>query len=189
VRRAALKTIMDSGYITVIKGNEGEITTVYRETSPTAADGEHVQQRGVDSASVLSAEEKAALVTRLADRQGNIVVMTGKTDFVSDGSNTFAIDNGHEYLGNVTGTGCVLGTTISAMAATGGDGQELFAVIAGILLFEIAAETAAERPDVRGPGSFVPAFIDELARLRRLAAGGDSSWLRRAKLRDISQEI
>ena len=181
---------MDSGYITVIKGNEGEIATVYRETSQAAGQGEHVQQRGVDSTSVLSAEEKAAMVTRLADRHNNIVVMTGKTDFVSDGSNTFAIDNGHEYLGMVTGTGCVLGTTISAMAAaSSAAGQELFAVIAGILLFEIAAEAAAQRPDVRGPGTFVPAFIDELARLRRLAAAGDSSWLQRAKLRDISQDI
>jgi thiamine-phosphate diphosphorylase/hydroxyethylthiazole kinase len=190
VRRSALKTIMDSGYISVIKGNEGEIATVYRETSQTGELGDHVQQRGVDSTSVLSAEEKANIVMLLADRHNNIVVMTGKTDFVSDGSSTFAIDNGHEYLGMVTGTGCVLGTTISAMAASSNNaGNELFAVIAGILLFEIAAEVAAERPDVQGPGTFVPAFVDELARLRRLAARGDSSWLQRAKLRDITQDI
>lgn len=29
----------------------------------------------------------------------------------------------------------------------------------------IASELAAERPDVKGPGSFIPALIDELANL------------------------
>jgi thiamine-phosphate diphosphorylase/hydroxyethylthiazole kinase len=29
----------------------------------------------------------------------------------------------------------------------------------------IASEVAAERPDVKGPGTFIPALIDELAAL------------------------
>lgn len=41
----------------------------------------------------------------------------------------------------------------------------------------IASELAAERPDVRGPGSFIPALIDEIANL-------DAETLRkRAKVR------
>src|SRR5262245_10567774 len=101
---------MASGYLDIIKGNEGEIQTVY-STSTTA------QQRGVDSSSTLSPEEKALLVTNLARRERNVVIMTGKTDYISDGSRTYALDNGHEYLGMITGTGCVVGTTVSAMVA------------------------------------------------------------------------
>lgn len=34
-----------------------------------------------------------------------------------------------------------------------------------VLVLTIAAEIAAEREDVKGPGTFLPALIDELARL------------------------
>lgn len=161
--------------------------TVYNETSDNGTSSQTIQQRGVDSTSVLSEEEKLRVVTRLATRFKNVVVMTGKTDYVSDGRATYAVENGHEYLGMVTGTGCVLGTTISAMVAARKEGDVILTVMAGLLLFEIAAEAAAERSDVQGPGTFVPAFIDELARLRRLAANGDSAWLQRAKVRVLSK--
>lgn len=161
--------------------------TVYNETSESGTTSQTVQQRGVDSTSVLSEEEKIRVVAGLAARFQNVVVMTGKTDFVSDGRATYAIENGHEFLGMVTGTGCVLGTTISAMVSASKNADTVLTVIAGLLLFEIAAEVAAERADVQGPGTFVPAFIDELARLRKLAAKGDSAWLQRAKIRDVSK--
>ncbi|EAQ90946.1 hypothetical protein CHGG_02881 [Chaetomium globosum CBS 148.51] len=142
------------------------------------------QQRGVDSSSTLDASQKAQLVRELAAREKNVVVMTGKTDFVSDGVRTFAIDNGHEYLGMVTGTGCTLGTTISAAIASRTTNR-LVAVIAAILHFEIAAEIAASRPEVRGPGSFVPAFLDELYLIRQATASKELSWLERAKVRSV----
>lgn len=176
LRREAVKTIMANGYLDVIKGNEGEIKTVFGSSQE--------QQRGVDSSSTLDASQKAKLVKELAAREKNVVVMTGKTDFVSDGVRTFAIDNGHEYLGMVTGTGCTLGTTISAAIASRKT-DRLVAVIAAILHFEIAAEVAASRPEVRGPGSFVPAFLDELYLIRQATASNDLSWLRRAKIRSV----
>ncbi|KXX74321.1 putative thiamine biosynthetic bifunctional enzyme [Madurella mycetomatis] len=176
VRREAVKTIMANGYLDVIKGNEGEIRTVFGDS------GE--QQRGVDSTSTLDPSQKAKLVRELAAREKNVVVMTGETDFVSDGQRTFAIDNGHEYLGLVTGTGCTLGTAISAAIASR-PVDRLVAVIAAMLHFEIAAELAAERAEVRGPGTFVPVFLDELYRIRQATASGELAWLQRAKVRRI----
>ncbi|KAK0621378.1 Hydroxyethylthiazole kinase family-domain-containing protein [Bombardia bombarda] len=173
VRRAAVKTIMSNGYLDVIKGNEGEINTVFGD------DG--TQQRGVDSSNALDATQKAKLALKLAYREKNVVVMTGQTDFVSDHERTFTIQNGHQYLSMVTGTGCVLGTAISAAVAVYPD-DKLAATIAAMLHFEIAAELAAERPDVQGPGTFVPAFIDELHKIRQAAARDDTAWLKRAKL-------
>jgi thiamine-phosphate diphosphorylase/hydroxyethylthiazole kinase len=61
IRRAAVKTLMATGYFDVIKGNEGEIKTVA---------GEIVQQKGVDGgSSTLDDEGKARLVKKLAARE------------------------------------------------------------------------------------------------------------------------
>ncbi|PSR93956.1 Hydroxyethylthiazole kinase family-domain-containing protein [Coniella lustricola] len=177
VRRAAVKEVLCAGHIDVIKGNESEIKTVYGGKSDSES------QRGVDSSSTLSHAEKVQLVRELAKRRKAVVVMTGKTDLVSDGSRTVAISNGHEYLGMITGTGCTLGTTISAMVAVcEARDNRLVAVVAGILLFEIAAETAARKSTVEGPGSFVPAFLDSLYQLRTAMAAGDASWLDQEKI-------
>lgn len=44
-------------------------------------------------------------------------------------------------------------------------------------MYEIAAENAASKEYVRGPGSFVPAFLDELNAIRQTALKGDDSWI------------
>ena len=115
-----------------------------------------------------------------AARERNVVVMTGATDFVSDGVRTFAISNGHELLGKITGSGCVLGTAISLSLAVSRD--KFLAALAGLLHYEIAAEIAAAREDVRGPGTFVPALIDELYKIHKSTSQGDWKWLERAKV-------
>ncbi|KAF2025370.1 HK-domain-containing protein [Setomelanomma holmii] len=160
VRRAALLKLMGVGYFDLIKGNEREILAVARASGFVIDDTS--QQRGVDSGDALfSLDQRAYIVSRLALRERNVVLMTGATDVISDGNRTYTVSNGHKYLGMITGSGCTLGTTLSAyLAANRAD--KLHAAIAGILHYEIAAERAAGRQDVRGPGTFVPAFLDEL---------------------------
>lgn len=176
VRRAAVKALLAAGYFDVIKGNEGEIKTVF---------GTVVQQKGVDSgASTSTPLEKATLVRDLAGRERNVVVMTGATDYVSDGERTYAVENGHELLGRITGSGCVLGTTISIMLAVE-RGDKLLAALAGLLHYEIAAEVAAVREDVKGPGTFVPALIDELYNIQKSTSQGDVEWLKKAKVKVV----
>ena len=176
VRRAAVRSLLAAGYFDVIKGNEGEIKTVF---------GTLVQQKGVDSgASTSTPIEKATLVRDLAARERNVVVMTGVIDYLSDGERTYAVENGHELLGKITGSGCVLGTTISIMLAVE-KGDKLLAALAGLLHYEIAAEIAAVREDVKGPGTFVPALIDELYNLQKATSVGDVKWLENAKVKAI----
>ncbi|KAK4227956.1 hypothetical protein QBC38DRAFT_175607 [Podospora fimiseda] len=178
VRREAVKSILANGYLDVIKGNEGEIRTVF-------GNDEAIQQRGVDSTSTLDHSQKVILVQSLAAREKNVVVMTGKADYISDGKRTFMVENGHPYLGLVTGTGCTLGTTISAAVAVYPE-DKLAATIAALLHFEIAAELAAVQPEVKGPGTFVPAFLDQLYAIRLATAEGDLSWLEKAKILSCS---
>lgn len=176
VRRNAVKTLMAAGYFDIINGNEGEIKTVF---------GTVVQQRGVDSGASTSTDlERATIVRDLAARERNIVVMTGATDYISDGKRTYAVSNGHELLGKITGSGCVLGTIISIMVAASRS-DKLIAALTGLLHYEIAAEVAAEREDVKGPGTFVPALIDELYNIQKSTSEGHIKWLERAKVQLI----
>lgn len=176
VRRAACKNLLAAGRFAVIKGNEGEIRTAHGAVD--------VQQRGVDSASTLSLAQRAALVASLARRTGAVAVLTGVVDVVSDGRRTLQLANGHEYLGMVTGTGCTLGTVISAAVAAY-PADPLVAVAAAASMFGIAAEMAAVRAEVRGPGTFVPAFLDELYAIRKATAEGDMRWLTMVKIQAV----
>ncbi|QUC18597.1 uncharacterized protein UV8b_02838 [Ustilaginoidea virens] len=179
VRREAAQTLLSSGTFTIIKGNQSEIQTIH---------GAAVTQRGVDSSSSsLTIPQRANLVRCLARQRSCVVVMTGPTDLISDGRRTVRVDNGHELLGAVTGTGCALGTTLSVMAAAH-DSDPFTAAVAGAVMFSVAAEVAAERRDVRGPGSFVPAFLDELHGIRTAAAEGNLAWLARAKMSAVEVE-
>jgi thiamine-phosphate diphosphorylase/hydroxyethylthiazole kinase len=182
-RKEALAFLLASGYFDLIKGNEREIMAVARASGFDLTDSS--QQRGVDSGdSLFTVEQKAYIVSRIAARERNIVLMTGVVDVISDGISTYVISNGHKYLGMVTGSGCTLGTTISAYLAANPH-NKLQAAIAGIVHFEIAAEVAATREDVQGPGTFVPAFVDELYQRMIEVVEEREDWLDWAKVETI----
>lgn len=163
VRKEAIKTLLAGGYFSVIKGNEGEITAV--------AGSSTTQQRGVDSGpSTSSPEERAKLVQTLAARERCIVLMTGSTDYLSDGERTLSIGNGSHWLGKITGSGCALGSVIASYVAVHRE-DKYQAVLTAILHYEIAAERAEGKCD--GPGSFIPAFLDGLYTLGQEAKSGD----------------
>jgi len=56
------------------------------------------------------------------------------------------------------------------------------AVLAAILHFEIAAERAATPEGVRGPGTFVPAWLDELYLIKKASEAGENDWIKAAKV-------
>ena len=47
-----------------------------------------------------------------------------------------------------------------------------------VLLYSVAAEVAAAKPEVSGPGTFMTAFVDEIHRL----SAGDYKWIEKGKL-------
>ncbi|KAK2874956.1 hypothetical protein FQN49_001905 [Arthroderma sp. PD_2] len=165
LRRQSVKKLMQEGYFDLIKGNESEINYIYGRGQG--------HQVGVDSGpSTLDPKEKATLVRNLAIRERCIVLLTGSTDYLSDGARTVAVHNGHQLLGQVTGTGCVIGTISAAFLAVERK-DKLLAVLSGLLMFEVAAERAVSK-GVNGPGSFVPALLDELYSLRTQATQSET---------------
>ncbi|KAL9939722.1 hypothetical protein V8E36_001539 [Tilletia maclaganii] len=185
-RKAAVEGILNQTQVTLIKANAAELASMLALTS--------VQTRGVD-AGPGSLSNPAQHARELAQREKCLVLLTGKTDYLTDGELCVACENGDAMLGGATGTGCALGTLVAAgMAAaarvsredegeldeddkevkvrSGGIGRrmvdakasDLFAgALLGLLTMTIASELAASRPEVRGPGTFLPALLDEIS--------------------------
>lgn len=156
----------------MIKGNAAEIGALAESSEVTA--------RGVDSVGK-GFKDPAAVVRDLARKRRAIIVMTGVSDYVSDGATVLKVSNGHELLGVITGSGCMTGTLVAVFCAAartaflasgkedGGElvqGDMLAGALAGVLGINVAAERAAARPDVRGPGTFRAALMDELYAVR-----------------------
>ncbi|EIW63083.1 Hydroxyethylthiazole kinase [Trametes versicolor FP-101664 SS1] len=173
-RRTSAGALLNAWQPTVIKGNAAELGALANSTE--------VQARGVDSVGSGFADP-AAFVRSLARKERAIVVLTGVTDYVSDGTTVVRLSNGHPLLGEITGSGCMVGTAVAtfcagastaAAATRSGDepedaklvrGDMLVAAVGGVLAVTIASELAGVRSDVKGSGTFLPAFIDELGAL------------------------
>ncbi|HEX8373827.1 MAG TPA: hydroxyethylthiazole kinase [Geminicoccaceae bacterium] len=107
--------------------------------------------------------EAAALVrggrrraAHLAGEFGCVVAVTGPADLVTDGRRSLEIRNGSPLMDRVTGMGCAVSALLGAFLAVEPDAY--LATAAALLVAGVAGEIAAET--ARGPGSFVPAFLD-----------------------------
>ena len=65
-------------------------------------------------------------------------------------------------LRNITGSGCIAGSVISAVLGTKGD--PLVASITGLIAFKLSAKRAEEKSN--GPGSFRMHLFDELSLIK-----------------------
>ncbi|MDR0769796.1 MAG: hydroxyethylthiazole kinase [Burkholderiales bacterium] len=146
---------------TVIRGNPSEIL---------ALAGEAAQSRGADSAH--DSDEALPAAKHLATEAKTVVVVTGATDYITDGERTLRVDNGHPLLQRVTGTGCALSALVAAYVSTAVDKKEVMeAAASACAVFAVAGEMAAEKALDRneGPGSFAVYLLDALAVLDGVA--------------------
>ncbi len=148
LRTATSEKLLAELEVAAVCGNAGEIATLA---------GLSAEVRGVES---LAGDAEAA-ASEAARVLGVTVAATGETDFVSDGSLTLAVQNGHPLLGRVVGSGCASTAVVGCFAAAGGSGAET--VAAALAYFGRAGEVAAEKAD--GPGTFEPRLLDALAAL------------------------
>ncbi|KAG1742928.1 Hydroxyethylthiazole kinase family-domain-containing protein [Suillus lakei] len=174
-RKTTASELLNAWQASVIKGNAGEMASL--------ANSNEVQAKGVDSVGSGFADP-ASFIREIAKRERCVAVMTGPTDWVSDGTIVVKLENGHKMLGDITGSGCLVGTCVatfcagaSLLATAPGTspgpelaklvrGNMLIGAVSGVLALTVAAECAAERSDVHGSGTFLPALIDELYHLK-----------------------
>ncbi|KAL0956704.1 hypothetical protein HGRIS_002827 [Hohenbuehelia grisea] len=163
--------LLDRWQPSVIKGNAGELAAFAGSTE--------VKSKGVDSVGS-GFSDPALFVQALARQERCIVVLTGKTDYVSDGHLVVCIENGHELLGQITGAGCMAGSLIATFCAAqasltrGQSGSAaiegqlvdrgmLYAAVGGLLTLEIAAEQAVPADgSAVGRGTFLSRLIDRV---------------------------
>ena len=147
LRTETARRLINEAPVAVLRGNGSEILAVAGRKGIT---------RGVDS--VHGAEDARMVALDLAKTYGMVVAVTGAEDYVTDGSTTARIANGHALMGRVTGTGCAASAITGAFCAAETD--SLAAAIGALVTFGIAGELAARHDP--GPGSFQVGLMDAL---------------------------
>ena len=132
----------------MIRGNASEIIAL--------AGAEGALCRGVESAADSAAALPAAKA--LAIKTGAAVLVTGETDYITDGQRTVTCNNGNELMTRVTGVGCSMGALCAACLAVADNAYD--AAIASAAILGLAGDRAAITHT--HPGSFAVALLDEL---------------------------
>ncbi len=156
LRNETVLQLLEKVKFSVIRGNLSEILYL--------TEG-HANTKGVDAADEDRAFSSVKIASRCADALGCTVAITGKTDVVSDGQRVLCINNGHEMLSKVTGTGCMCSSLIGAFC--GANNDMLMAAAGGIICMGIAGELAYEVSEKAGLGSFHISLIDAIGNMSR----------------------
>lgn len=152
-RDRVVRKLLDTGCISVIKGNASEIAR-------TA--GLSVSTRGVDSGTVaggVEALEETAL--RLAADRGATVVITGATDIIASSYGSTLIHNGSPRMGDIVGTGCMATSVIGSFI--GACDNTHIAASAALICYGVCGEHAEQNAE--GPMHFKQLLIDAAAML------------------------
>lgn len=151
-RIRSLKELLKKVHVAVIKGNITEIKALM--------DIQPVKNKAVDSIEEINAEnEKTAVL--LAQKYNCVVVCTGKTDFVTDGSRKFESHHGVDMLKDVSGSGCMTGSVIASFAAVEKD--YMYAALYGAAAVGISAEIGFKNIGPKdGPAKLKICMLDAL---------------------------
>lgn len=150
-RTEAALRIIEQCRPTIIRGNASEIMALVDAG---------IKSKGVDSSA--SSDDALESAKRLAAATGAVVVISGETDYITNGTAVFTVEGGSPIMTSVTGMGCTATAVVGACAAVVAD--PMVAATAAMALMSLAGERAAEYS--RGSGSMQVNFLDELYNLR-----------------------
>ena len=131
----------------IIRGNASEIMAL------VDAD---IKSKGVDSSR--SSDDAVHSALQLAKVTGAVVVISGDTDYVTDGTRVEANTHGSPLMTQVTAMGCTASSIVGAFAAVNPDAFE--ASLHGMVVMGVCGERAVAKKAF--PGSLKANFIDEL---------------------------
>ena len=149
-RTNTCKQIIEECKPSIIRGNASEIMALVNA---------NVQTKGVDSCN--SSDLAVDSAKSLALTSNSVVVISGQTDYITDGEIVEIVKNGSPMMERVTGLGCTATSIIASFAAVNAD--MLQAATHGMALMGIAGEIAARK--ATGNGSLQICFLDELYNL------------------------
>lgn len=150
LRRSFVFQLLDKTNPTVIKGNYSEIKALYQESyRHSGVDAEQNSDIGI-------IDETAV---KLSQKYQAIILVSGKTDIITDGKKLIHIKNGTPQLSNITGTGCMLGALCAAYLTAN---ENIDAVITASVVLGICGQLAETD---KGNGSFTVNLFDALSTL------------------------
>ena len=149
-RTNAAWEIINLCHPTIIRGNGSEIMAL------VDAD---VKSKGVDSSA--SSDDALSAAKKLAADTGAVVVISGETDYITNGNDVYTVEGGDPIMTSVTGLGCTATALTGAFAAVEPD--PMVAATAAMAVMSLAGERAAV--NARGNGSMQMHFLDELYNL------------------------
>ena len=155
-RTEVIESLLADVEFAAIKGNYGEIS---------ALAGAEAEVKGVES--VGDYDEIDASAMALADSADTVVVASGVTDVVADDEAAYRVAAGHEMMGEVVGTGCMLGSSVASFR--GGVEDSLTAALHATLAVGLVGEHAAELAH-NGPASYRINVLDSVWNLTPEAA-------------------
>jgi hydroxyethylthiazole kinase len=149
-RNRVCKEILDRRLPDVIRGNASEMMALGNTTLRT---------KGVDSTRTpLDAMETAQ---QLARNTGAVIVVSGQTDFITDGCESEFVHYGHPLMSKVTGMGCTSTAIVAAFAAV--NSKMFLSATHAMTVMGIVGELAAQIS--HGNGSMQINFLDQLSNL------------------------
>ena len=160
-RTETARRIISEIKLAVIRGNLSEIKTLY---------GIETKTKGVDTCDsdfengkeLTKAKEMAKA---LANKLNTVVAITGAVDIITDGKILYSVENGHNIMSKVTGTGCMCSSLIGSYLGAGDN--KLISALAGVVSMGIAGEIAYEGLDKgkEGTGTLKVKIIDAVYNL------------------------
>ena len=149
-RTNAAWEIINLCHPTIIRGNGSEIMALVDA---------NVKSKGVDSSA--SSDDALSAAKKLAADTGAVVVISGETDYITNGTEVYTVEGGNPIMTSVTGMGCTATALVGAFAAVESD--PMVAATAAMAVMSLAGERAAV--NARGNGSMQMHFLDELYNL------------------------
>lgn len=149
-RTQAAWQIIHTCHPTIIRGNASEIMALTHASNTT---------RGVDS--LIDSSQAVPAAQALAAQTHSVVVVSGAVDYITDGTQVESVTGGSVLQTRVTAMGCVASAIVAAMAAVNPNPME--AAVHAMTIMARAGERAAAL--CQGPGTMVPAFVDQLYQL------------------------
>ncbi len=149
-RTERAKDYLNTVNVSVVRGNASEVFALI---------GGNAHTRGVDAGDISISSRELAL--EAARKLNAIAVISGKIDYISNGTDVIGIDNGDLLLTKITGTGC---TTASLIAAFAGVSTDWFAAaVAGMSTMSIAGELAKKQlKKDEGIGTYRIKLLDQI---------------------------
>ncbi len=146
-RTKVCKQLLETVKPSIIRGNASEIMALVNDAIST---------KGVDSRD--SSDSALQSAKQLATETGAVVVISGPTDYITNGKETEVVTNGSPLMAPVTGMGCTATVITAAFAAI--NTNYLEAATHAMAVMSIAGEIAAAKAS--GNGSMQLLFLDEL---------------------------